>query len=345
VILATWILFERSANDEPQVSAMSGGKAVERLSSSSKTELIMFLNRFQAAGTFLVARVKDDLEATDLLPEDVSLVEDATLGITADVYKFFRNDNGQPVVAAMQGDEAVEILTGNRRDALITFLNKYPNARRFDIAAAGSKIPTVINLPDRTPIYRGRGVMLEIGHGPGTRFDPGAIAPTGETEYDLNIIATNAARQVIVAAGVPCTVIDTPQANLQDLYNIGLQAGGFDVFCSVHHNAFDGPGGRNPQGAEVLVHRTKAEASDRRLAAIMTAAMADELNISNRGVKDNLALLVLSGAEDTNVRASVLAELYFLDAPVPNRQDWSRRGGIAMGQAIIQWLKETARRS
>ncbi|NJL10054.1 MAG: N-acetylmuramoyl-L-alanine amidase [Calothrix sp. SM1_7_51] len=343
--MATWILFDRSANDEPLVSAMSGGQTVERLESSSKMALIDFLNRFQAASTFLVARVEDNVEAADLLPEDISSATSVTRLTAADVFQFFRADRGQPVVAAMQGDEAIEIFTGNRKDALITFLNKYPNAGIFEVAAAGTTIPTVTTLPDRTPIFRGRGVMIEIGHGPGTRFDPGAIAPTGETEYDLNVIAANAARQVIAAAGVPCAVIDTPQANLQDLYNIGRQAGGFDVFCSVHHNSFDGPGGRDPQGSEVLVHRTKASTNDRRLAAIMSAAMSDELNIPNRGVKDNLALLVLSGAEDTNVRASVLAELYFLDATVPNRRDWSQRGGKAMGEAIVQWLKETARRS
>ena len=140
-------------------------------------------------------------------------------------------------------------------------------------------------------------------------------------------------------------VIDTPHGSLRDLYSIGLQAGDFYVFCSVHHNAFHGPGGREPQRSEVLVHRSKADPPDGRLAALMSSAMATELGIRNRGVKDNINLLILSGAEDTNVRAAVLAELYFLDAQVPNRQEWSERGGRAKGESIVQWLKQTAGRN
>lgn len=342
--MATWILFNSGASGIPVVSAIAGSEVTETLESSSKTELVTFLNRFDRAGSFLVARVGEAFESAHLLAEDIELTANLNVLTAADTYRFFRDANGQPVVVAMAGTEAVEIFRGNRKEALITFLNKYPTATAFDVAPMDSKIPIIVAPPNTNPIYRGRGVMLEIGHGPGTRFDPGAIAPTGETEYNLNVIAANAAREEIVAAGVPCTIIDTPQANLQDLYNIGRQAGGFDVFCSVHHNAFDGPGGRNPQGAEVLVHRTKADAADRRLASVMSKAMATELGIRDRGVKDNINLLVLSGAEDTNVRAAVLAELYFLDAPISDRRNWSQRGGKAMGESIVRWLKETARR-
>ncbi|MDJ0677517.1 MAG: N-acetylmuramoyl-L-alanine amidase [Calothrix sp. MO_167.B42] len=343
--MATWILFNSGASGIPIVSAMAGSQLAENLETSSKMELVTFLNRFDRAGTFLVARVGEGVESTDLLAEDVSFVTNLNASTSADTYRFFRDGNGKPVVVAMSGTEPIEIFRGNRKDKLINFLNKYPTATVFDVAPMGSEIPVIVAPPNNNPIYRGRGVMLEIGHGPGTRFDPGAIAPTGDTEYSLNVIAANAAREVITAAGVPCVVIDTPQVSLRYLYSIGRQAGDFDVFCSVHHNAFDGPGGRDPQGSEVLVHRSKADAPDRRLAALMSRAMATELGIRNRGVKDNINLLVLSGAEDTNVRAAVLAELYFLDAPVSNRQEWSERGGRAMGESIVQWLKETALRN
>jgi N-acetylmuramoyl-L-alanine amidase len=343
--VATWILFNSGANGIPIVSAIAGSEVRESLESLSRMELVVFLNRFDRAGSFLVARVGEAVESANLLAEEVAFVTNLNISTAADSYRFFRDSNGQPVVAAMAGTEAVEIFRGNRKEALINFLNKYPTATVFDVAPINSEIPIIVAPPNTHPIYRGRGVMLEIGHGPGTRFDPGAIAPTGETEYNLNVIAANAAREEIVAAGVPCTIIDTPQANLQGLYNIGRQAGGFDVFCSVHHNAFDGPGGRNPQGSEVLVHRTKADAADRRLASLMSKSMATELGIRDRGVKDNINLLVLSGAEDTNVRAAVLAELYFLDAPISNRRGWSQRGGKAMGESIVQWLKETARKN
>jgi N-acetylmuramoyl-L-alanine amidase len=48
---------------------------------------------------------------------------------------------------------------------------------------------------------------------------------------------------------------------------------------------------------------------------------------------------VLSGAEDTDVRVAVLAEVYFIDVSVPDVVDWSTRGGQAIGRAILKWLR------
>lgn len=195
-----------------------------------------------------------------------------------------------------------------------------------------------ITPPPNGKIWRGKGVLLEIGHGPNPRgFEPGAVAG-GEREYDLNKIAAQEAKNVIIAAGVPCTITDfggiTPK---NDLYEIGKTAAGFDVFCSIHHNAANA----TAQGAEVLIHNRKGDAEDLALAKMMSAEIASELGIRDRiarGRDPRQALGILSGAEDTNVRVSVLAEIYFMDAPVANRKDWSERGGKAIGRAILKWL-------
>jgi uncharacterized protein YjbI with pentapeptide repeats len=45
---------------------------------------------------------------------------------------------------------------------------------------------------------------------------------------------------------------------------------------------------------------------------------------------------------NTNVRVSVLAELYFIDVPVSDTKDWSIRGGEAIARAILKWLRKTS---
>ncbi len=187
--------------------------------------------------------------------------------------------------------------------------------------------------------------MLEIGHGPGVPFDPGAIAHDNRTtEHELNTIAANAARNVLVAAGVDCTVIDTPGS----LHSLGLRASGFDVFCSVHHNALT-RGQNKAQRSEAFSHATKGDKPDQELARMISAEMSKTLGLPNGGAKQ-AKLGVLSGAEDTTVRAAVLAEVYFIDFvggtvsgksfPKPDLKNSSARGGEAIGRAIVDWLKK-----
>jgi N-acetylmuramoyl-L-alanine amidase len=190
-----------------------------------------------------------------------------------------------------------------------------------------------------TKIWKAKGVLLEVGHGPNPRgSEPGAIGVGGVKEYDLNWIAAKAARDEIQSKGVPCTITDFGGVSPRnDLYEIGKTAADFDVFCSIHHNSAGSPA----QGAEVLIHNTKGDAADLDLAKIMSAEIAAELGIRDRiagGRNPRVALGVLSGAEDTDVRVSVLAELYFIHVPVPNSTDWSTRGGKAIGRAILKWL-------
>lgn len=193
--------------------------------------------------------------------------------------------------------------------------------------------------PPATRIWRANGVLLEVGHGPNPRgFESGATGVGGVKEYDLNWIAAKAARDEILSKGVPCTITDfggvTPR---NGLYEIGKTAANFDVFCSIHHNWARDPA----QGTEVLIHNTKWDAADLDLAKMMSAEIAAELGIRDRiarGRDPRQVLGVLSGSEDTNVRVSVLAELYFIHVSVPNTNDWSKRGGQAIGRAILKWL-------
>ena len=184
--------------------------------------------------------------------------------------------------------------------------------------------------------------MLEVGHGKNpTTWEPGAVGINGVREYDLNWISASSAKNVLDKAGVPCVITDFGGVKNGGLYDIGKTAADYDVFCSIHHNS----AASNAQGTEVLVHRTKGDVEDLKLSSLMSAEIAKELGIRDRianGRNPRLNLGVLSGAEDTNVRVSVLAELYFIQVPVPDTKDWSTRGGKAVARAILKWLRQTS---
>ena len=184
--------------------------------------------------------------------------------------------------------------------------------------------------------WRRNGVLLEIGHGvtPSGGLDPGAIGINSRNEYELNKIAAKAAQRGIRQAGVPCDVTDA----VASLRSLGERAAGYDVFCSIHHNSASAPA----QGAEVLVCRSRADSADLELSRSMSAEIAAELGIRDRiagGRDPRLNLGILRGAESTDVRVSVLAELYFIHVHVPDVVDWSSRGGEAVGRAILRWLE------
>lgn len=332
--MANWILFARDTSGKPIVSAMNGSAVEESLPGDAKAKLIGFLKRFTSAGTFVVTRVNN---AIALQPQGNSATAASPISASPATWlQFFRDVDDQPVVVAMNGTQPVNRYRGNVNKALIEFLELHRGANTFQVAPDSTPIP---DAPEWEPVPPATGrrqrVMLEVGHGPGATFDPGAIAHDNRTtEYALNVIAAQAARDVIVAAGVQCVINDTPQGTLP---SIGREAAGFDVFCSVHHNAFNGA----VQRAEAFSHATKGEASDIELAGMISQQVARTLGITDGGAKQ-ARLAVLSGAEDTNVRAAVLAEVYFIDDRInaPDLQDHSTRGGKAIGQAILDWLKK-----
>ncbi|MEC4984501.1 MAG: N-acetylmuramoyl-L-alanine amidase [Oscillatoria sp. PMC 1068.18] len=345
--MANWILFARGSDGKPVVSAMKGGDTVKSETIDVKADLITFLNRFSGVGTFLVAKPDGgDVEAVDLLSRTATDGSGGGLVTPNGTwFQFFRNGT-QPVVVAMKDNKGVELYNGNVKPVLIDFLNRHTKANSFQVAPADAEIPdapvwkhSVVTVP----VPSGKKVMLEVGHGPlAPGFDPGAIAHDGvTTEHQLNLIAANAARDVLVKAGISCVIVDTPQLSLRDM---GLKAAGFDVFCSIHHNAV---AGGTAQRSEVFLHATKGDAPDRKLAAKMSKEIAQELNIPDGGAK-TANFGVLSGAEDTNVKAAVLAELYFINFkggtvggisfPKPDLKNDSIRGGEAVGRAIRDFL-------
>lgn len=347
--MANWILFARGNDNKPVVSAMKGGDTVNSKTTNVKADLIAFLNSFSGAGAFLVARPDGtDVEAVDLLSTTATDGSDGD-SVTPDGtwFQFFRNGT-QPVVVAMKEDNGVELYNGNVKSVLINFLNRHTKANSFLIAPAGTAIPSVpvwkpSAVTSPLPVPSGKKVILEVGHGPSTTvFDPGAIAHDNvTTEHALNVIAANAARDVLVRAGISCLIVDTPQGRLRDM---GLTAKGFDVFCSIHHNSV---AGGTAQGAEVFSHRSKGDPPDQDLAAKMSKEIAQELGIRDRGAKQ-ANFDVLTGAESTDVKVSVLAELYFINFkggivlgssyPKPDLKDYSERGGEAVGRAIRDFL-------
>lgn len=226
---------------------------------------------------------------------------------------------------------------GGNKEAKETYIQKVLKL----IPEAQSLLGDILPPPPPTPICKGKGVLLEVGHGPNPRgSEPGAIGVGGIREYDLNWIAAKAAQEFLIASGVPCTVTDFGGDSSRGyLYQIGQTAAGYDVFCSFHHNSAESTNVK--QRAEVLIHNKKGTVEDMALAKSMSAEIAQELGIRDGGGKRQ-ALGVLSGAEDTDVPVAVLAELYFIHIPVPDPNDWSKRGGQAVGRAILKWLKDNS---
>ena len=222
-------------------------------------------------------------------------------------------------------------------DYIKKVINLFPEARQL------LNLAPPVTASSSEQVWKAKGVLLEVGHGPGPRgFEKGASGLGGddETEYDLNWITAKEASREIQAAGIPCTITDFGGNTFQnDLFEVGQTAAGFDIFCSIHHNSYKNPA----QGSEVFVHSTKGDSFDIALANQMSHAIAKELSIRdrNKGNTKRAAWGVLSGAKDTDVRAAVLAEIYFIHVPVDNRKDWSKRGGTALGRSIVSGFQTT----
>ena len=300
--MASWFLIGRAASGKPTVAAMSGSKAEKLLEGDSKANLIAFLNTHSRAGTFLIAKPDANPDGSDTEIESVALLprNDATAPKTTTVppaatwFQFFRGQAGDTttaadlqVVVAMNGASPAEFYKGNLKQALIDFLNRFSVANTFQVAPDGTDL-NLTTIPEWKPGIiappTGRRVLLEVGHGSSTNsgFDPGAIAHDGTTtEHSLNIIAASAAREFLAKNGVLCTITDGPQDSLFDL---GLKASGFDVFCSIHHNAFR-VGQSVAQRSEAFAHSTKGGAKDDQLAKFIADELSTALKIPNKGGK------------------------------------------------------------
>jgi N-acetylmuramoyl-L-alanine amidase len=181
-----------------------------------------------------------------------------------------------------------------------------------------------------------KGVLLEIGHGayPGG-FEPGAVHKSGATEYDLNVIVATTAKDALKRRGIACELTDSPKS----LYMIGHEAADYDVFVSIHHNAFNA----EAQGTEAFYHSTRGNGNDRELAEIVAEKIADKLRIPNRGAKSaNFGVLAGAEAVHESTDAAILAEIYFMDAPEASYlPELSLKGGEALAEGIAEYLELT----
>ncbi len=188
----------------------------------------------------------------------------------------------------------------------------------------------------------GLDVAIDSGHGGNPDgWEPGAVNPfNGITEYQLNLDTSKRVEALLEAQGARVTIFSYP-TNFSGpfLYNKGSRASGYDVFISVHYNAFN----RRVQGSEVFVHSSRGSRTDE----ILAYAIQDRLvrNLWNgarsrdRGVK-GAALGVLSGAAPVTP-AAVLVEGFFMDHNESKQTLWNRRDlsakSIAEGVANY-WL-------
>lgn len=191
--------------------------------------------------------------------------------------------------------------------------------------------------PAAAPSSTGKRVFIDVGHGrkPGG-FDPGAVhASSRTTEHSLNLTMAAALSDRLRQRGVEVRVADEALEN----YNAGTAARGFDVFVSLHHNAAVSPA----QGSLVLYDPRNNIARDRPLAELVSARIAQELGIRDRGAKE-MRLAVLSGARAAGVPVSVLVEPYFIheqtpaNPPAADMPDWSSRAGRAIADALADHL-------
>ena len=184
-------------------------------------------------------------------------------------------------------------------------------------------------------------IVLEIGHG-GREF--GASSYDGSiNEHTLNITTAKFAEKTLKQLGYKNIIVTDDNSSL---FDVGFKfAKVANVFCSIHHNAFN----NDAQGAECLwSNRSWSIKNDETLANIIAARCANALGIRDRNFRDKArGLSILSGAtrarfegKDLNgLDAAVLAEGYFMDdKKVTDHFDWSMKYGVALAGGIDEFL-------
>lgn len=179
----------------------------------------------------------------------------------------------------------------------------------------------------------GKIITLDPGHGEilSGGNDPGALNPIlGRNERDEVRKQTDRVRQLLAAKGASVAIVENNTR--MSLPQIGAQAKGSDCFVSLHLNAFN----RSAQGHEVLVHRS-ATALSEQFARLVNQALAESLDIPNRGVKRR-GLAVLAGVP-SGIPA-ILTEAFFIDAltSAATLDDWNERAAVAIARGIEQFL-------
>jgi N-acetylmuramoyl-L-alanine amidase len=188
--------------------------------------------------------------------------------------------------------------------------------------------------PDGGPLT-GLKVFLDAGHGlhSGAGLDVGAVGH-GMREWDLNVGQALAIKKALfdLGAAVTCGIYAQGYTDKQlTLREKGARAEGFDIFVSLHHNAFNG----SAQGHEVLIHTNGSDA-DAALAQTINTQLDKALPFANRGVKRQ-RLGVLAGVPGT-VHAACLTESFFIDGPGATKER-SLQAAQAIARGIIEYAR------
>ena len=139
-----------------------------------------------------------------------------------------------------------------------------------------------------------------------------------------------------IKKGVHRVILHLEKALLLFIVAGTVWAAGYDIFVSVHHNIHNS----DAQGAEVLVRKDRSTPNDQEFAEKLSANLAQEFRIRDRGVKQR-SLAVLGAAKAANPNGiAVLSEAYFMQSVDHGEHfDWSDLGGQVLAGTIIDWLK------
>jgi N-acetylmuramoyl-L-alanine amidase len=133
---ASWFLFSPGANNNSfVVDAIDGTVSLERLSSSSKSDLLNFINKYSQAKTFLVSTNSGQI--TDPVADKIENSDGSAIK-----YQFRREINGLPAVLGIAANgESVDILRSKLVSNLTAFLGKYTGASTCQVSPLNDSAP------------------------------------------------------------------------------------------------------------------------------------------------------------------------------------------------------------
>lgn len=212
--------------------------------------------------------------------------------------------------------------------------------------SSGVTLSEMIKLAEETntprPFMRlaGKKILLDPGHNEAFRGARG-IAPDFPEEEDHARHMASRLANLLRREGATVRVYD-PQDH-DNLREIGGQAAGYDMFLSLHLNAYD----NKDHYCATLIHATRNRAEDVAFAHICTKHMARHLNhriYSGGGTLPDgvypAALGVLTGAILARCPVAVLTEPFFIDAYGSDSEVEGRchRAVDGIYDAIIEWF-------
>ena len=243
-----------------------------------------------------------------------------------------RTDGGEPAVTAYSGE--VPLFTRYYRDIedLFRFAKYFPNANTMLVADTATtiipKVPDVV--PGRTeagefdsieplpenPVkpLKGKKILLDPGH---SEVSPGARgqAPDYPEEEDCVLIQAKLLQAELKRHGAQCDIYNPSRDSLS---GIGSRAKGYDMFLSLHLNAFDKDD--EDEYSCAMVHSKHGRTEDYKLASKIAVRVAHKLGnplfrpqTEYPGVYP-ARLGVLTAAIKSGCPVCTLVESFFIDA-------------------------------